>query len=49
MIYKFTDFGLSTNYDPDAIILTRCGSADFAAPEIFKQDTYNQKVDIWSM
>ena len=44
------DFGLSNFWHPGAKLETRCGSAEYAAPEIFdKTKNYNQAVDIWSL
>ena len=44
------DFGLSNFWRPGAKLETRCGSAEYAAPEIFdKNKNYNQAVDIWSL
>ena len=44
------DFGLSNFWHPGAKLQTRCGSAEYAAPEIFdKTKIYNQAVDIWSL
>ena len=44
------DFGLSNFWHPGAKLETRCGSAEYAAPEIFdKNKDYTQAVDIWSL
>ena len=44
------DFGLSNFWHPQTMLETVCGSAVYAAPEIFdKTKYYNQAVDIWSM
>ena len=44
------DFGLSNFWQHGANLKTRCGSAEYAAPEIFdKARRYDQAVDIWSL
>jgi len=44
------DFGLSNFWQPGAMMKTRCGSAEYAAPEIFDESkSYDQAVDIWSL
>ena len=44
------DFGLSNFWNPGAKLQTRCGSAEYAAPEIYnKAVTYCQAVDMWSL
>ena len=44
------DFGLSNFWQHGAHLKTRCGSAEYAAPEIFdKSMKYDQAVDIWSL
>ncbi|XP_033109596.1 serine/threonine-protein kinase fray2-like [Anneissia japonica] len=47
---KIVDFGLSNTYDSDQILQTHCGSAEYAAPELFiAGQNYGPEVDIWSM
>ena len=46
------DFGLSNFWKTGSNVKTRCGSAEYAAPEMLTSDNkknYNQAVDIWSM
>lgn len=50
---KITDFGLARVVDPESPLLTtRCGSEEYAAPEIIQQskDGYDgRKTDTWSL
>ena len=48
---KLTDFGLAKVIEPDAPLLTtRCGSEDYAAPEIILGQAYDgREADIWSL
>merc|ERR1719347_225401 len=44
------DFGLSNFWQPGATMKTRCGSPEYAAPEMFdKSKACDQAVDIWSL
>ena len=45
---KFIDFGLAQFFDKKDFILRKCGSPGFIAPEIFSQEHYSQKCDIFS-
>ena len=43
------DFGLSNFWCPGAALETRCGSAEYAAPELLdRSQVYDQAVDVWS-
>ena len=43
------DFGLSGNWYLGKIMKTHCGSAEYAAPELFrKYEHYGPKIDVWS-
>merc|ERR1712227_584651 len=43
------DFGLSNFWIPGAQLKTRCGSAEYAAPELLdKKKSYTSAIDIWS-
>jgi len=43
------DFGLSNLWSPGGILKTRCGSAEYAAPELLdKRQQYGPSIDIWS-
>ena len=43
------DFGLSNFWQPGQLMNTHCGSPEFAAPELFRQDsTYGTGIDVWS-
>ncbi|KAG0049183.1 NUAK SNF1-like kinase 1 [Gryganskiella cystojenkinii] len=48
---KLTDFGLAKIIEPDSPLLTtRCGSEDYAAPEIILGQPYDgREADIWSL
>ena len=44
------DFGLSNFWDPEGKLGTRCGSAEYAAPEMLDKNVeYKQSVDVWSL
>ncbi|KAG2232524.1 hypothetical protein INT48_005414 [Thamnidium elegans] len=53
VVLKITDFGLARVVDPESPLLTtRCGSEEYAAPEIIQQskDGYDgRKTDTWSL
>jgi len=43
------DFGLSNLWSPGGNLKTRCGSAEYAAPELLdKRQQYGPSIDIWS-
>ena len=43
------DFGLSNFFTPASQLKTRCGSAEYAAPELLdKTKNYDKSIDIWS-
>jgi len=43
------DFGLSNFWTPSANLKTRCGSAEYAAPELLdRKQNYTPAIDIWS-
>lgn len=50
-ILKVTDFGLARVIDPDSPILTtRCGSEEYAAPEIVQSKGYDGRLtDTWAL
>ncbi|CAG8489662.1 13483_t:CDS:2 [Ambispora leptoticha] len=50
-IIKLTDFGLARFIDPSSPILTtRCGSEEYAAPELLINGKYDgRQTDIWSL
>ncbi|KAI8983021.1 kinase-like domain-containing protein [Pilobolus umbonatus] len=50
-LLKITDFGLARIVDPNSPLLTtRCGSEEYAAPEIVQSKNYDgRKSDIWSL
>ncbi|KAI8060650.1 kinase-like domain-containing protein [Gilbertella persicaria] len=50
-ILKITDFGLARVVDPDSpLLVTRCGSEEYAAPEIIQQQPYDgRKTDTWAL
>ena len=44
------DFGLSNFWAPGMQLKTRCGSAEYAAPELFNRELdYDHAVDVWSL
>ncbi|OHS96928.1 hypothetical protein TRFO_02052 [Tritrichomonas foetus] len=46
---KIVDFGLSSNSGNETLLSTFCGSINYTAPEIIKQNPYvGYKADIWS-
>ncbi|KAK0424345.1 hypothetical protein QR680_008622 [Steinernema hermaphroditum] len=46
---KIVDFGFSNNMRDGEFLNTHCGSYNYAAPELLKEDTYaGPEVDIWS-
>lgn len=46
---KLIDFGLATSY-LGGTLKTSCGSADYAAPELFTSSVYHgPPVDVWAM
>ena len=46
---KLSDFGLSKTIKKDEITATKVGSPITKAPEIFFEEAYNDKVDLWSI
>ena len=43
------DFGLSNLWSPGGVLKTRCGSAEYAAPELLdRKQIYGPAIDIWS-
>ncbi|XP_048760565.2 hormonally up-regulated neu tumor-associated kinase homolog isoform X1 [Ostrea edulis] len=47
---KIVDFGLSNTYNKDELMKTRCGSLEYAAPELFHpSDKYGPEVDVWAL
>lgn len=47
---SFIDFGLSNFFNKEHLLKTHCGSAEYAAPELFEKGaTYGASVEIWSM
>lgn len=46
---KLIDFGFATAFKPGELLQRKCGSAQYAAPEIFSNDSYDEKVDLWSL
>ncbi|ORE02854.1 Pkinase-domain-containing protein [Rhizopus microsporus var. microsporus] len=51
IILKITDFGLARVVDPESPLLTtRCGSEEYAAPEIVQSKGYDgRKTDVWAL
>lgn len=46
--FKIADFGFAIDHTRDTM-LSKCGSPGYIAPEIFKDQTYDEKVDIFSV
>lgn len=45
-VVKLTDFGLAKI---NAEMRTRCGTSAYVAPEVLKEGSYMEKVDVWGM
>ena len=45
---KLTDFGFATKYDPNKKQTLSLGSPLYMAPELCKEQAYDNKVDVWS-
>ena len=48
-LLKLSDFGISKILTASDQLSTICGTPIYMAPEIWKMETYNEKVDIWSV
>jgi len=46
---KIADFGFSCVFDPNDGLKTVLGSPLYMAPELIKAESYDEKVDIWSI
>ncbi|OHT12915.1 CAMK family protein kinase [Tritrichomonas foetus] len=46
---RVIDFGFSKGINSESLLTTACGSAAYIAPEVFTQETYTEKADIWSL
>lgn len=45
---KLVDFGLSNFFNKDNLLKTQCGSAEYAAPELFDKGVeYGASVELW--
>ena len=42
------DFNVSRGYEPHQRLMTKTGTVQFSAPEIFTQKSYDNKIDVWS-
>ena len=49
IIYKLTDYGISKQLLNLTKLKTKAGSLKFMAPEVEKEDNYNQECDLWSL
>jgi calcium/calmodulin-dependent protein kinase I len=46
---KIIDFGLSEIASPSTLMETFCGTLEYTAPEIINNQSYDARVDIWSL
>ncbi|KAI9101318.1 kinase-like domain-containing protein [Phlyctochytrium arcticum] len=47
---KLTDFGLAQKFDPNIPLTARCGSEEYAAPELIQALPYDgRKTDLWAL
>lgn len=46
---KLADFGLSNLFDQKTMLMTHCGSPEYAAPELHSGKSYCYEVDIWAL
>jgi serine/threonine-protein kinase ULK/ATG1 len=46
---KLTDFGFATFFDPKVKLELSLGSPLYMAPELVKEEKYDQRVDVWSL
>ncbi|XVE86585.1 hypothetical protein DITRI_Ditri18aG0045200 [Diplodiscus trichospermus] len=49
VVLKIADFGLSRSLDPGKYAQTVCGSPLYMAPEVLQFQSYDEKVDMWSL
>ena len=48
-VFQLIDFGLSTKWHRGQLMMTHCGSAEYAAPELYQRDQfYGPSIDVWS-
>lgn len=46
---KLTDFGLGKTFDRKTMLVTNCGSPEYAAPELHQCLSYGFEVDVWAL
>eukprot|EP00127_Corallochytrium_limacisporum_P000677 Clim_evm76s22 gene=Clim_evmTU76s22 len=46
---KVADFGLSKLVNDDIVLQTACGTPNYVAPEILRQQGYSKPIDMWSI
>ena len=46
---KVTDFGLSNHFQKGKSLSLAIGTALYMAPEIVKEEKYDEKIDIWGV
>ena len=49
IVCKLTDFGFACVIEPGTNLELKCGSPLYMSPEIVKNESYGQGVDIWSL
>jgi len=49
IVIKLTDFGFSTHYNNNAKETLSLGSPLYMAPELCKEEAYDNKVDVWAV
>jgi len=43
------DFGFARIWDPSSLLMTPCGTIDYASPELLSFEGYTTKTDMWSV
>lgn len=48
-LLKLIDFGFAKVWDPETLMMTSCGSAEYVSPDVLCGTGYTDKCDIWSI